>query len=341
MWQVRIALGIFLAGSNAIGVGVAYVLLTLVVPMPEEERERLVSLQNILLGIAYVALAGGFGVAHAWRTLHPVVTMLRPGHEPSPDDQRAVLAAPRRIFLFQAALWVIGSLVFFAENARFSIALGISVLLIVGLAGWTTSCLTYLLAERALRPVARRVLAPGFPDRPYVRSVASRTMFAWALGTGVAVLGSILVGVITLTDPRDVSSEQLAITIIVLGGITLAVGGLSSLVAAQASSQPIRNLRQALAQVQKGNFDVEVGIYDGTEIGMLQAGFNKMLRGLREREELRDLFGRHVGADVARAALQGGVRLGARPARWRCCSSTSSAPRHSPRTVPPKRSLRC
>ena len=32
--------------------------------------------------------------------------------------------------------------------------------------------------------------------------------------------------------------------------------------------------------------------------------------GLREREELRDLFGRHVGEDVARAAQERGIELG-------------------------------
>ena len=35
-----------------------------------------------------------------------------------------------------------------------------------------------------------------------------------------------------------------------------------------------------------------------------------MSDGLREREELRDLFGRHVGEDVARAAIDRGIELG-------------------------------
>src|SRR5947207_4142327 len=35
-----------------------------------------------------------------------------------------------------------------------------------------------------------------------------------------------------------------------------------------------------------------------------------MVSGLRERERLRDLFGRHVGQDVARRAIEEGVALG-------------------------------
>ena len=49
---------------------------------------------------------------------------------------------------------------------------------------------------------------------------------------------------------------------------------------------------------------------DASEVGQLQAGFNSMATGLAERERLRDLFGRHVGRDVARAALEGELRLG-------------------------------
>jgi adenylate cyclase len=309
-WQVRLALGAGLVGSNAVGIGVVYVLTTIVVPMPDVAGRDSVRLENLALAGVYVLVAGTLGIVHAWRRLHPVVVMIRPGGDPSEDDQRKVLAAPRRIFLFQALLWAVGSFVFFGANAHHSWVFAVSILLIVGLAGWTTSSLTYLLAERALRPVAGRVLRRGVPERRYVRSVASRSMFAWALGTGFTVLGIVLIGTVALVDHQHVATKQLALTTIVLGGITIVVGGFSSYVAAQASSDPIRNLREAYGLVEDGDFDVEVPIYDGTEIGMLQAGFNEMLHGLKEREELRDLFGRHVGVHVARSALEQGVQLG-------------------------------
>jgi adenylate cyclase len=46
------------------------------------------------------------------------------------------------------------------------------------------------------------------------------------------------------------------------------------------------------------------------DIGRLQAGLNRMAGGLRERAELEDLFGRHVGVEVARAAIARGADLG-------------------------------
>ena len=39
---------------------------------------------------------------------------------------------------------------------------------------------------------------------------------------------------------------------------------------------------------------------------MLQRGVNEMVEGLRERERIQDLFGRHVGPAVAEEAIQGG-----------------------------------
>jgi adenylate cyclase len=53
-----------------------------------------------------------------------------------------------------------------------------------------------------------------------------------------------------------------------------------------------------------------VRVDDGTELGLLQSGFNEMVQGLREREQIRDLFGRHVGRAVAQAATDGNVELG-------------------------------
>src|SRR5205085_7193562 len=61
--------------------------------------------------------------------------------------------------------------------------------------------------------------------------------------------------------------------------------------------------------VAAGDLDSEVPVDDDGELGLLQAGFNTMAAGLRERELLRELFGGYVGEEVARRALESGVRL--------------------------------
>jgi adenylate cyclase len=82
-------------------------------------------------------------------------------------------------------------------------------------------------------------------------------------------------------------------------------------VASRSIADPLAAVRDGIARIEDGDFDVSVPVDDGSEVGMLEAGFNRMAAGLRERERLRDLFGRHVGRDVAEAALRReGVELG-------------------------------
>ena len=88
------------------------------------------------------------------------------------------------------------------------------------------------------------------------------------------------------------------------------VGLYATLLSARAVADPVIALRKGVEEVQEGDLEAEVVVYDGSEIGQLQAGFNRMVAGLRERERVQDLFGRHVGEDVARKALQEDVDLG-------------------------------
>jgi adenylate cyclase len=137
-----------------------------------------------------------------------------------------------------------------------------------------------------------------------------RLLLTWALGTGVPVLGVTLVGAAELQGTIDASADRVAITAVSLGGVALIVGVAVMALTARSLADPLESVRRAVRQVQGGDQDVEVDVYDGSEVGLLQAGFNRMVSGLREREELRDLFGRQVGEDVARQALERGITLG-------------------------------
>ena len=54
-------------------------------------------------------------------------------------------------------------------------------------------------------------------------------------------------------------------------------------------------MRQALREVEKGHFDLELPVDDLGELGRLTSGVNDLVAGLRERERLREQFGRQVG----------------------------------------------
>jgi class 3 adenylate cyclase len=80
-------------------------------------------------------------------------------------------------------------------------------------------------------------------------------------------------------------------------------------VTSRSISDPVGEVVDAMAEVEHGRLDTQIGVYERSEIGRLQSGFNQMVAGLAERERLRDLFGRHVGANVARRAIEEGASL--------------------------------
>ena len=69
----------------------------------------------------------------------------------------------------------------------------------------------------------------------------------------------------------------------VLGGVALAVGFLVTMLTAFSTAAPVLAVRRALRRVERGDYDAEVPVFDTTELGLLQAGFNTMVSGLRER----------------------------------------------------------
>src|SRR5918992_916184 len=231
---------------------------------------------------------------------------------PLPDvpDHLDALRAPVRLLVVQASLWSIGAALFLALNLQYSTRLAVAVGITILLGGAVTCSLGYLLAERIMRPVTELALAERVPEEPALPGVTTRVLLAWALGTGAPVLGMFLVGGAEVVGISDEPGDRLAATMVFLSGVALTVGLAGMALTARSVAYPVERVRRAMAEVAAGNTGVEVPVGDGSEIGLLQAGFNRMVAGLREREELRDMFGRQVGQDVARQALERGVELG-------------------------------
>lgn len=310
LWRSRVLSIVALYGINAVGVSVVCLLAAFIIPMPVPMNRDLIAANALLLTFVLPPMAlWGHLCAHYLN--RPMLRWLQAGVPPTDEDKSWLLAIPRRTFMYHAAGWAAGLIIVCAFNAhRSGWELASAIAQVVSAAGLCAASLAYLMAERLLRPLAAASLTEGFPEDTHIRTVASRIMSAWWLGTAAPVAGLITVGWRLLADQGDVGVDRIARTIIALSLISLFIGGGMILLAARASSDPVRQLRRALVRVEHGDLEVKLPIYDGTDIGLLQAGFNEMANGLRERERMRDLFDRHVGGDVAQAALEGGVRLG-------------------------------
>lgn len=68
-------------------------------------------------------------------------------------------------------------------------------------------------------------------------------------------------------------------------------------------TKPIHALLKEMSKVKERNYTSKAAIITGDEIGILTHEFNDMVKGLHERELIRDTFGKYVPKDVATAIL--------------------------------------
>jgi adenylate cyclase len=295
-------MAIAMVAAHAIGGLVVFVLLGFVMPVPEEVQDDYeLTLLNGVVFAGYLVVVVPIEVVLGRRLGAPLLAGLARGRLDERERDLA-LRFPLRLFALFAAPWVIAVLLFFAVNVGRSTLLGFEVAITVGLGGATTCAIAYLLAERIQRPVIALALAGGVPERPTVPGVRARAILTWGLATAIPVLATGVAAVLSLIE--ETSVERLAATAIFLAATALVVGAGAMLAMSRSIAEPLEALRGAVARVEGGTLDVSVPVDDASEVGFLQAGFNHMAAGLRERERLRDLFGRHVGDEVAAEALE-------------------------------------
>jgi adenylate cyclase len=296
--------------ANGVGTAVVFAAIGfLLTVFFDSEQASELGAENLPITIVAV-LAFGIGMTVILkRRRRRALLWLMEEREPTPEEHKLTLGLPVFTALLTACAWAIGAGIGAAVNLDHSAGTAALIATALWLGGETTSALAYLLTEKVMRPITARALAAREPDKRYGLGVRNRLLFAWSLGTAVPVMSLLAVGIVGLTKD-GVDANAVAAACVFLGSVALVVGLFATLIASRAIADPLMGLRSAVERVGRGELGMEVAINDASEVGLLQAGFNRMAEGLREREQIRDLFGRQVGEEVARAALRDGTRLG-------------------------------
>ena len=244
--------------------------------------------------------------AYLWghRAFRRAIAWALEGRPPTLAERFAVLREPWRQALRPLLFWVLAALLYGGITALAGAGWITVVRVVEGtlIGGVTTCALAYLLIERSFHPLLAHVL-DGVPDeRPRTPGVRTRLLLTWAVGSGVPLLAMAFV---LFLDGNEI--PPLALAVLSLAG--LAAGFLATVASALSIAEPLDDLRRALARVRDDDLDVGLVVDDGGEVGEVQAGFNRMVDGLRERREIQDLFRRHVGREVALQALERGTDL--------------------------------
>jgi adenylate cyclase len=297
--------------ASAIGAVIVFNSIGFLIPIFIDPDDRTpLALVNAPFVVLYFVVSGLLITRAVNRHRAKTLAWVVEGRAPDPREHRRTLRLALHAMKVNLLGWVVGAILFSTFNAfvhswQFGAVVGAT----IWLGGETTCALIYLISEHALRPVTARALAARLTDGTIAPGVRARLGMAWALGTGVPLLGVLVVGIVGVTK-SGVDTQYVAAAVLFLGAVASVVGLLATLFAAKAIADPVTSVRAGLERVERGDLDVHVAVNDGSEVGQLQAGFNRMAEGLRERERIRDLFGRQVGEDVARAALREGTRLG-------------------------------
>ncbi|WP_141681888.1 adenylate/guanylate cyclase domain-containing protein [Mycobacterium malmoense] len=319
-WVVRTPWPLFsLSMLQADIIGALFVLGFLRYALPPEDRIQLQDLPVLNLAVFGTALVVLFlaGWMVNLKLLMPVFRWQRRDNLLAEADPAATELARSRALrmpfyrtLISMVAWLIGGVVFIIASwsvARFAAPV---VAVATGLGAAATAIIGYLQSERVLRPVAVAALRSGVPENVQAPGVILRQILTWMLSTAVPVLAIVLAVMADKASLLHATPEKLFTPILLLALAALGIGFVSTLLVAMSIADPLRQLRWALSEVQRGNYNAHMQIYDASELGLLQAGFNDMVRDLSERQRLRDLFGRYVGEDVARRALERGTELG-------------------------------
>jgi class 3 adenylate cyclase len=275
--------------------------------------------------VAFTVLAGvGFRLGHVWS--RPLVGWA--GAESLPPEQVALVR--RRALVLPYALagitflgWILAGLVWgivwpalagtFAPHRAVRSIFGIIVI-----SGGVTTTFIFLTVEHLWRrrmpvffpegdlsavqgiprfPVRARLLAIFFTVSVVPLSILAVLSYTRA----VALLGAEPAAAAEIVD-----GLQLIILFILIVGVAAAVG--LAVFTANSVAAPLRHLEAAMADVGRGNLDARAPVVANDEIGAVTEGFNRMLHGLREREIVKETFGKYVTPEIRDEILAGRIR---------------------------------
>jgi adenylate cyclase len=281
-------------------------------PLGRSPSHFLAVVNNVALFFVYAAVMTPLLIWAGSRYLAKALAWMKDGRTPTDAEREGLVRLPARLaqIMFAAMLVValITSIGNYIGERHADQVLATSVRVFVGLAltALTFAAFAYLVGERSLRPVFAIALRDADALKVRTMSVRLRFIVGWTLGSGIPLL--FLLAIPLGSAGRDALPIHVPLIFMAITG--LFIGLVTTLVTARSVADPLAAVEEGLRRVERGDLETTIPVDDAGEVGMLQSAFNRMVHGLRERSRLQDLFGRHVGDEVAQRALDEGVQLG-------------------------------
>jgi class 3 adenylate cyclase len=241
-----------------------------------------------------------------------------------PEVRRRAATFPLGLAALNALAWVAAGVLWGVVEplmlGRFTVSSAVRLMFgITVVAGTAATAFVFFAVERRWRSILPRFFpeddlrsAPGAIRLP----VRARLLAVFLMAS---VIPLALLGVLAYTQAtalRDagpaassgmIGSLLVLIVFIVLVGTGAAIG--LSLFVASSVAAPLGQVEAAMAEVERGHLGVRCPVVSHDEIGAVADGFNRMVQGLRERDFVKETFGKYVSREVRDEILAGRVAL--------------------------------
>ena len=307
LWRTRFA--------NLFGAVMAFVYFRFIDPVTSGPG---VTWIEIVFSVAAVTALMIIGARFNARWAVPMLT--QPG---STEARRRALLFPWAMAGSTLSAWVVAGVIFGVVGPLlagwFTVLSALrAVIGITAVGGLVTAAIVFFSIENRWRqelpgffPAGDLSSVRGVPRLP----VRTRLLVVFLL-TSVGPLA--LLGIVAwrrsrlaAADPANAGAmlgEMLALI-----GFFIAVGLFAAVrlswVVSDSVAAPLLGLTFAMARVERGELGADCPVVSNDEIGAATEGFNRMLDGLREREAIKETFGRYVTREVRDEILAGRVSV--------------------------------
>jgi len=294
----------------AAGLAFAYLLtaaevVAIVISVSDETvigAQAVLSMTNLIATVAIVVVGtvtvSVGGVALVARALHRP----DPGREPTPQ-QREPLNITRRQSAILLTPWVVAAAVMIPLNADGGFRVEMLMISAIMFGSTATVCTGFLFTQRSLRSL----MVAATTDLEHAEralGVRARLILMWTVCTALPGAGIVVLVLLRANGWIIQRNAAIEVPVMVLALVAVLLGLRAMILVSSSISDPVHEVVDAMAEVERGHIGTVIDVYERSELGQLQTGFNRMVAGLQERDHLRDLFGRHVGEEVVRRAVE-------------------------------------
>ena len=199
------------------------------------------------IGVIYAAIAVVLGVVVTLYLFRPVLEWQRhpDGHDPN-MVRHLVMRLPVLQTIIVVGVWGIGIAIVTAGAWRVDVRLATVVLATASLTAFVTAVLTYLQAERLVRPIAASALARRFEDSTLQPPIKWQLYLTWFTTSAVPMVGVLLLTVAQRYGYFSGNVGELTSAIVALITAGMVTGFVGTALVIMSVADPIKELQGAI-----------------------------------------------------------------------------------------------